>query len=192
MLGGIDMPINEKFDIEKEARRRTPWGQMLRVLLNSDFRLCYNWIIKDNSELIFCDRNRALLLYAYSHGPYVDTIRIYGELAINNEQMTPKQKEALWWVNYLIAGENYCFFESSAKGYLNDFIKKFIPAFDFCNPWHSTLDHVNLCNPTEVGYPGARYPKMISDSKINLCEPLVNDMIPNKNKTDWFSSIKPY
>ena len=185
------MSFHDESDIEKEAQKRTPWGKMLRALQNSDFKLCYNWIVNNNSELIFVDSNRALILYAYSHGPYVDILRIYGELAISKNAMSSKQQEALWWINYLIDGKDFCFFESNAKGYLKDFIKDFIPKFDFCNPWHSTLDNVNLCNPTEIGYPGARFPRTITRDKLSDYNvPSIKKMIPNMNKTDWYSPPK--
>ncbi len=175
------------YDIAAESQKQTPWGNMLKEVLNSDFSLCNATKYGDEVELIFHDSKHGLLMYVFSIASSIRILRIYGEISTGYDNMNSKQKDALHRVNIYEDSEEYIFFELDDKNSFSYFINEFITLFDFCNPWHSTLDHVCFCAPGEIGMPGNTYPKIITDSKISSCGSDVKKMIPNAKKTNWFT-----
>lgn len=170
-------------DIMVESTKSTPWGRLLSEALDLGFNCCYNTGDQKFAELIFHEPNHGLLMYVCSNGSEIDELRIFGEVAMASVERV----KAFPFIKYAKEGNDYIFFEANPKDSIEGFVHEFVPSFTFCNPWHESLDHVRLCSPYEVGYPGATYPRIISGAKFESCGPDVKKMIPNYQMTNWYS-----
>ena len=170
-------------DIMVESTKSTPWGRLLSEALDLGFNCCYNTGDQKFAELIFHEPEHGLLMYVCSKGSNIYELRIFGDVA----NAPIERVKAFPSIQYVKEGDNYVFFEANPKDSFEGFIHEFVPSFSFYNPWHENLDHVRLCSPYEVGYPGATYPRIISGAKFDSCGPEVKKMIPNYQKTNWYS-----